>query len=276
MTETELKRRLHADVEEILAPSDLVERARLGGDRRLRRRRFAAITAGSLAVVAIAGTAVGVPAYRNRGGEAPIATPAPTQWVDPYPVRPDDPYAVLMKQDTGGDLANDSRYLADVLAVWAATRRKEQGRSRDPIGGDTWAALRGEPRIYWAGGTPAGRIAIVVQRYEVPHPNPDVKYALTGIYTTVAIVQDDAQGRPEVRGQAFPHNPQAFPVFSVQVPGKPSLVVVVGLGKRLGWGLDANTPPGKIQSLPFRDGVAVLPVPDDQIERVHIEPLPPR
>lgn len=285
MTETQLKQRLSAGVEDIDAPSDLVDRARLGGARRLRRRRFTALAASSLAVAAIAAATIAVPAVRDRADQAPVATPRPTTpWVDPITPQPNDRYAALMTKETGGDLAGDSAYLAQVLTTWHDTQRKDRGKLIDPVAGDVWAALRGEPRIYWAGSTPAGRIAIMVQHYQGPRPNSSTKTTLkdgrpnpaaksNGISTVVAMVRDDAQGRPQVREFVTAYDDFAFPYFKIQDSGKPTgLYVVVSMGKRLGW----RPPGGKVTPFVVKDGVAVAQIPTAVINRMYIDPLPAR
>lgn len=278
MTDTQLKEHLNAVVKDVEVAPDLLARARIGGAHRLRRRQFTGIAGASLAVAAVASVLIGVPAVRDhRSDRPPVATTTKTAtptgpWVDPIKTQPDDHYAVLMQHETGGDLAGDSAYLDQVRMVWGANQRAAMPRHPDPLSGDIWAALRGDPRIYWAGNTPAGRIALVVQHYKVPHPDPSVKYALTGIYTLVGIVRDDPQGRPQFGGFVFPYDPDSNPVFDVREPGRPSLFVVIGLGKRLGWGLTRK------QAVPmnFSDGVSVVQVPANIFEKVEFWELPAR
>jgi len=284
MTETQLKQQLSAGVEGIDAPPDLLERARLGGAHRLRRRRFTAVAASSLVVAAIAGATIAVPAVRDRADQAPVATPS-APWVDPITPNPYDRYAALMKKDTGGDLAGDSAYLGQVLATWHDTQRKERGHLIDPVAGDVWAALRGEPRIYWAGNTPVGRVALLVQHYQGQPPDPAVTSSVkqpphptamstpAGISTVVALVRDDAQGRPKVREFVTAYDDFSFPYFKIQEPGQPNFFyVVVGMGKRLGWGLS----PDKLTPMVFKDGVAVTKIPVAVMDQLYVGPLPAR
>jgi hypothetical protein len=271
MTETELKRRLSAGVDHIEAPPDLLDRARLGGARRLRRRRFTALAASSLAVVAIAGATIAVPAVRDRADQTPVATPT-TPWVDPITANPKDRYAPLMTKATGGDLAGDSAYRGEVLATWLRMQREGRGHLIGPIDGDDWGTLRGEPRIYWAGSTAAGRVAIVIQHYQQAGLKPGVKYPYNGILTTVGMVRDDDQGRPKYGGFVVPYDDFAFPYFEIQDPGKPDFFVVVDMGKRLGWGLTKD----KLTPFVFKDGVAVTEVPAGVIDKGYIAPLPAR
>ncbi|RZT12864.1 hypothetical protein EV649_7233 [Kribbella sp. VKM Ac-2569] len=282
MTETQLKQRLSAGVKDIDAPSDLLDRARLGGARRLRRRRFTAVAAASLAVAAIAGATFAVPAVRDRADQAQVATPTP--WTDPITPNPLDRYALLMTGETGGDLAGDSAYLAQVLATWHDTQRKDRGKLIDPVAGDVWANLRGEPRIYWAGNTPAGRIALLVQHYQVPRPSssstitpkvplPTARSTPGGILTVVAMVRDDSQGRPKVREFVTPYDDHSFPYFTIRDPGKSTFFyVIVSMGKRLGWRLSDGTATPFV----FKDGVAVTELPIALINRMYIDPLPER
>jgi hypothetical protein len=282
MTDTQLKERLAADVDDVEAPVDLLERVRAGGARRLRRRRRAGIAGSSLAVAAVAAVLIGVPTVRDRSDQAPVATPTATPtvtptgtatssgpWVDPIESEPDDHYAVLMTAETGGNLARDAAYREQILTMWQNTRAQESPKPGGPLTGNPWEALRGEPRIYWAANTPAGRMAIVVQHYRAPTPDPEVEYAQKGIYTTVALVRDDAHGRPTFQGFMRPHDPSSFPVFEVRDPGKPSYMVVVSLGRRLGWG----PTPDKLTPLVFDDGVAVQQVPDSIFEQAVVDDI---
>lgn len=263
MTETELKRRLTAEVDDIEASPEFLQRARRGGARRLRRHRFTAVGAGSLAVAAIAAVVFALPAVRDRADLGPVATPTPA-WVDPIAAQPYDRYAALMTPNTGGDLAGDRTYLDQVLAAWHAAQRTEHYDA--PGAGDLWAVLRGEPRIYWAGNTLSGRIAIVVQHYQGPRPTPgnwptkrgpSPTIISNGMSTTVGIVRDDAQGRPKFQEFVIAYDDFMVPYFKIRTAGKPELLVVVGMGQRLGWGLARD----KLTPLVFKDGVAVVQVP---------------
>ncbi|WP_410786535.1 hypothetical protein [Kribbella sp. C-35] len=278
MTETELKRRLTADVDDIEASPEFLARARGGGARRLRRRRLTAVGAGSLTVAAITAAVFALPAVRDRADQAPVATPTPA-WVDPIAAQPHDHYAALMKPDTGGDLAGNRAYLDQVLATWDDAQRTEH--FVDPVAGDLWAVLRGEPRIYWAGNTPAGRIAIVVQHYQGPRPKPgswptkrgpSPAVTSNGISTTVGIVRDDARGRPRFQEFVVAYDDFMVPYFKIREAGQPDLIVVVGMGKRLGWGLARD----KLTPLMFKDGVAAVQVPAAFAKHGYIGPLPAR
>ena len=251
MTETELKRRLSADVADIEAPPDLLDRARVGGGRRLRRRRLTALAAGSLAVAAVAGAAIGVPALRDRADQAPVATSTP--WVDPVTPAPDDPYAFLMKGETRGDLVG-TRFIDEVQATWRRAKVEQHGKFGG-IGGYFWDSMRGSARIYWAGNTPVSRVAIVLQHYQAPAPDLKVKYALHGIYTAVTLVSERGEGRPEVEAILFPI-PDRYPFFVV-TRGTTSVLVALDMGKPAGW----STMGGKPTPLHFKDGAAVVTLP---------------
>ncbi|WP_328524577.1 hypothetical protein [Kribbella sp. NBC_00359] len=252
MTETELKRRLSAGVDDIEAPPDLLDRARVGGDRRLRRRRLTALAAGVLAVTALAGAAIGVPAFRDRADQAPVATSTP--WMDPVTPAPDDPYAFLMKDETRGDLAG-THFIDEVQAAWRRAKVEQHGKFGG-IRGNFWDSLRGSARIYWAGNTPAGRVAIVLQHYQAPTPDPKVKYALHGIYTAISLVSERGESRPEVGTTLFP-NPDRYPVFVV-TKGTTSVLVALDMGKPAGWSTIGGRP---TTPLHYKDGVAVVALP---------------
>jgi hypothetical protein len=261
MTDTELKHRLTADVEDIEAPPDLLERVRTGGARRVRRRGLTVVGASTPTVAVIAAGVVGVPALRDRAVQPPVATATP--WVDPIKPAPDDDFAFLMKGDTRGDLAGNQSYLDEVLATWQATQRSQAGMPADPIGGNVSASLRGEPRIYWAGNTPAGRVALVLQHYLTPNPDPHTKYAYTGIHTLIAVISDNEQGRPQMGSTQFQHTEKQEPFFVV-TKNATNVLVAVDMGRRIGWGVD----PQHATPLRFEDGVAAVVVPPNIADRV--------
>lgn len=105
-----------------------------GGRRRRTRRRTA--VAGSMALVLAA------------GGSITVAT-----WSHSPPPLTSAPANPLLTAATRGDLAGDAAYLRDARTAFS------KGMAVAP----DVEPLIGEPRVYWAGNTPAGRVAIVVQ-----------------------------------------------------------------------------------------------------------------
>lgn len=265
---TDLKQRLIDSVEDLEAPSDLLDRARLGGTRRLRRRRFASVTGTTIAVAAIVGGAVVVPGLLDgRTPDQPAATPAP---VTPAA---DDPYKSLMQGRTRGDLAGDKAYLDQVLATWRGFSSRLFS-VREP---GAAPMLSGEPKVYWAGNTPAGRIAIVAQHVEV-RPGGNAKQGMVGVYTLVAFVADDNKGNPSVTAVLYPVPAGARLPSHVASKGGKNVLVTADVGQPAGWSAGADAK-GRQQYTPlrFEDGVSVLVLPASvDPGKLSVVPLRPR
>jgi hypothetical protein len=267
MTEIELRQRLSASVDDIEVPSDLLDRVRLGGARRLRRRRITALAGTALAVTALVGSALAVPGLLDgRALDRPAVAPAS---VTPAA---DDPYSFLMKGKTRGNLAGDTGYLGQVLTA-SVFGRESALRERAGI----TIELHGDPKVYWAGNTPSGRIAIVAQHFDV-HSQGNVKVGLKGIYTFVGFVADDNAGKPMLKGVQYPMpDADRVPTYIASKGGTDTLVAV-DIGRPAGWsaGPDAN---GRHEYTPllFEDGVSVLELPHNvDPSKVSVLPLQPR
>ncbi|TDW89375.1 hypothetical protein EV137_3169 [Kribbella pratensis] len=265
---TDLKQRLIDIVEDVEAPSDLLDRTRLGGTRRVRRRRSAILTGTTFAAAALVGGAVVVPGLLDgRTNDQPAASPAP---VTPAA---DDPYKSLMQGLTRGDLAGDKAYLDKVLATWRGSSSGLFSVRDSAVTG----ALRGDPKVYWAGNTPAGRIAIVAQHYEV-HPRGNVKLAMEGVYTLVAFVADDNKGNPSVPVVLYPLPAGGRLPSHVASKGGTNVLVTADVGQPAGWSAGADAK-GRHQYTPlhFKDGVSVLVLPASvDPAKLSVLPLQPR
>ena len=214
MTETELKNRLSASVDDIEASSDQLDRARLGGARRLRRRQFLALTTTTLAVAAVGGAAVAGPTVLDHlQNDAPAAAPVSN-----------DPYGFLMKAPTRGDLADDQAYLERVLTAWRTTHRKSENYSRG-----IFDRMRGEPKVYWAGNTPAGRVAIVAQYSDLRH-HSDIQLDREGVHTLVGFVADGKDGEPRVVADAYPAPGVGLATAFVATKGDTRTLIVLSAG----------------------------------------------
>ena len=151
MTETELKHRLSASVDDIEAPSDLLDRARLGGARRLQpapfplpdRHRRRAWPPSAASPVAGAGhlldrfkrhARLAATPRRQRPVRLPDEGPRPAET---WPVTP--------------------AYLDQALTAWRTSHRKSANDGRGIF--DRHA--RRTAKVSWAGNTPGGRAAIV-------------------------------------------------------------------------------------------------------------------
>ncbi len=250
MTETELKQRLSADVADVEAPADLLDRARTGGARRVRRRRFIAVGAVALTTVVVGGVAVAAPTVLDHRSDPPVAS-IPGQG---------DPFAFLMNGPTHGDLAGDKAYLKEVLAAWRASHSKSLNSGRG-----IFDRMQGDAKVAWAGTTQGGRAAIVVENSDLRN-HANVQLYREGVAALVGFVGDGPDGKPMVVGDDYPvpGAPQQAG-FLVGQNGKVALVVLQLPGKSIGLSLQRNyDSDGAVQriyfQLSFRDRVAVVPL----------------
>lgn len=254
MTETELKRRLSADVDSVEAPPDLLDRARAGGASRLRRRRFLAAGAVALTTVVIGGVAVAAPTILDHRSDPPVAS------------RPGegDPYAFLMNGPTRGDLAGDKAYLKQVLAAWRSSHGKSINHSRG-----IFDHMQGDAQVAWAGNTPGGRAAIVVENSDLRN-HSDVQLYHEGVAALVGYVGDDKHGKPIVIGDDYPVPGAAQQAgFVVEKNGTRALVVLQMPGKPIGASMGRTyATDGSVKRiftpLTFRDRVSVVQLPTGQ------------
>jgi hypothetical protein len=152
-------------------PTDLLDRARRAGRRRVRRHR---VLAGSLAVVLLAG-GLSVAGYASR-------PPTVTTLAAAIGER-------LLDGPTRGDLAGHPDYLR------AVTELHERARDDSPLRG---LGVTGHPagpaHVTWAGTTVSGRAAVVAQR---------MRLASGDRVVLVTFVGTGVDGRPEKVGADF-------------------------------------------------------------------------
>jgi hypothetical protein len=119
-----------------------------GGRRRQVRRR---ITATAMAVVtSVVAVTVSVAGWQSQSERLDQAT-------DPRLTEP-----------TRGELAGDEVFIADVIQAWNRSLP-------DKLGGDPPDPVTAPPHVFWAGETPAGRAAVVLQ----PWPDTPIQPATT-------------------------------------------------------------------------------------------------
>lgn len=266
MTETELQRRLSATVEAIDAPSDLVHHARQGGSRRLRRRRFISLTATALAVAAVGGVAV--------AGQNLLDLRNNDQNVAAVP-RPGDPYGFLMKGATRGDLAGDHAYLAEVLAAWKSSHATSANQSRG-----IFDDLRGAPKVAWAGNTPGGKAAVVVQQSFL-HNHDGIQLDQEGIYTLAGFIGQGADGKPALVADSYPAPKVGLATAFVAGPDrKDQALVVIDMGRKVGWSkariyTDTGSSRRDFTPLQFDGGISIVKLPTGtDLAALRISPLP--
>jgi hypothetical protein len=254
MTDTELKQRLTAAVDHVDAPSDLVHRVRKGGTSRLRRRHFTALVAAGMTLVAIAGASTVIQ-------HLPTQAPAHPNISDQGGIGSGDPYGFMMKGRTRGDLAGDKAFLAASVKAWNDSHETSVDKTRG-----IYDDLRGEPKVYWAGNTPGGRAAIVVQNSFL-HEHGNMQIDREGIHTLVGFIGTDAAGRTVYLTGTYPTPGPSLDAAVVTGPSrKQQAMVVIDLGKDMGWAYKREyTKAGgsvrKYTPLKFEDGVSVVKVP---------------
>ncbi len=191
--EDEVRQALRAATDELAPSPQLLTLATAGGRRRVLRRR-ALVACATVGVVAVAGVAV------MPKGESDFA-PATNDTRD-IAVR-------LLTRPTGGDLAGDDAFRRSAVTAW--TTRPHKGQK---------ATQLGEPRVVWAGATPPGRAAVVVQPAtllpDLPGSSPE-RGILTGV------LEQDAAG--------------VWSVYEGRYPGPLTIAFFTGPG-----GLDLVTP----------------------------------
>jgi hypothetical protein len=225
-----LLRRTAADVE---SPPGFLADVRRSGRRRLARRRL--LTGAGLAVAA---TATGGAVLRSGGGgnvDTDVADSA-------------TPFFGL---PTRGDLAADRSFLDSVRRVWSARMR----------GADLPG--RGVPHVVWAGSTPAGPAAFVIQRTHDTNPDPRQRCAAYMGFlrpTSRGLEVMGFQGLVAVDDPSYEYDEAALigadrDVLVVLDRGRP-----VEFSPELSYAADGRCV-RTFRRVEFDDGAAVLPIP---------------
>lgn len=162
MNTEDLTRALRDATEDIEPRNSFTTDVMRGGKRRQFRRRMA--VTGTLAVVMAAGVVVSVAPWAPPSPAITAAAPSP-----------------LLTAATRGDLAGDADYLRDAKTAFT----KGMAVLPDTVRPET--RLIGEPRVYWAGNTPAGKVAVVVQERE--REQGGVVYLPDGIVVDASSIQ---------------------------------------------------------------------------------------
>lgn len=209
MNETELSRLMQGATEGLELPTDLAARALAGGRRRKLRHKVVTVTTAVAASVVVVTAGVVVldeqPPKKDVGViyERPDMQQCGT--ADGQPAgQQTGAINDRLHAPTKGDLAGDEAFLAEVTTAW------RDGLSVAPAAASGYYDNRlGDPHVYWAGNTPAGRAALVLQEIDVPD-NGQTPASQTGRRTVEGLVAIDA-----VDG--------TLKLVSMQVPGKAQL-----------------------------------------------------
>ncbi|HEY6748958.1 MAG TPA: hypothetical protein VI357_24975 [Mycobacteriales bacterium] len=246
--EDDLRAALRAYTAEVDAP-DLTATVRRGAARRRRRRRLTLAAAPVLTVAVVAAAVLLVPRWTYSPQDLAAATAS-------LPAADRD----LLTRPTGGDLADDSGYLAAVEKAWARSHRSSANSDRG-----IFDHLLGSPHVVWAGRTPAGPAAVVVQLSDL-RKHENVELTREGVAVLWGFAGPGRDGAPRVVADGYP------------VPGAPDLegafidpgrrVVLVidkgNAGEEVSWGLSfSRTEKVARRWTPVRwdDGAAVLTAP---------------
>jgi len=270
-----LRERLASATRDVSAPTGIAERAAAGGRRRLRRRRVLeglATTAAALAAVAVVLPLATQDAV-DRAPRPSQRSPAPADW-SAVPPAGADVLRWLYDRPPRGDLTRDAAYLRRVVDVWGgshdASPNADRGVFRD---------LRGAPRVVWAGRTPAGPAALVVQR--AVFPAQDEGGVAPGPGTVVGFVGVDAHGAPRLVADGYRDRrgePGALSLAWFVDPGR-SVVAVLDLGVPVAWAQGWRYGADGVRDLgwtpmTFRDGAATVRVDGSRWWDVHVARRP--
>jgi hypothetical protein len=215
----------------------------LRGGRRRRIRTRAMIITGTAVLIAIVGTGLYL------------------IWHDPPPhvELADDP---RLTQPTRGDLAGDQAFVDSAARAW----RDGLQRSWNGIRG-IYDDLRGQPHVYWAGTTPAGPAAVVLQQAYL-HPRPDLNLdQVNSPQTLVGLVATDpVDGVLKLVYDQYPESGTGPPGY-FQFGPSDRTILVVDRGTPLFFSpAPLRAEDGQVrrdwQQMAITDGVAVAQLPE--------------
>jgi hypothetical protein len=270
-----LRERLVAATRHVSAPSGIAERATAGGRRRLRRRRLIeglATTAAALAAVAVVLPLTARDAADRVPGPSRRQTAPADSW-SAVPPAGADVLRWLYDRPPRGDLVRDAAYVRQVVEVWDRSHATSLNASRG-----VFRDLRGPSRVVWAGRTPAGPAAVVVQRAVFLAPAEGVA---PGVGTVVGFVGVDAGGRPRLVADGYRDRkgePGSLSLAWFVDPDR-SVVAVLDLGAPVAWAQGWRYHANGVRDLDwtrvaFRDGAATVRVDGSRWWDVHVARQP--
>jgi hypothetical protein len=194
------------------------------------------------------------------------------------PSRVDAGSDVRLQQPTRGDLATDKQFLERATVAWQDGL--PQSYNFD-LG--VFDDRRGEPHVSWAGNTPAGPAAIILQQVFV-HEDPSLPQEVWNTsQTAIGLVgTDPVDGKLRLLGDSVPWGGPTSPVGFLFGPGDRTLIALDN-------GVPAFVSPETVvaddgkssrtwEQLRFVDGVAVLQLPGGTSAsevRVQLRSAPP-
>jgi hypothetical protein len=244
--EDELRGALRAYRAALPAPPDLAGPAARGGTRRQWRRRAALVAVPAVLVAAVVVAprwAYSPPDYTSAAASLPAAEQA------------------LLTGRTGGDLAGDPAYLAAAARAWTDQHDRSDNADRG-----IFDHLLGRPTVTWAGTTPAGPAAVVVQLADL-REHENVQLTRAGVALLWGFVGPGPGGGPTLVSTAYPV-PGAPDVEAAWIGADRRTLVVVdrgNTGEQVSWGLEYDGAAGSVRRswrpVRFDDGAAVLTAP---------------
>ncbi|MFC4856706.1 hypothetical protein [Actinophytocola glycyrrhizae] len=244
MNATELREHLHGTTPGLALPPAFAETVLRGGRRRRARRRLA-VAASVVAVVAVAASATVV--TMREDAPVPVAD-------------------ARLTMPTKGDLAGDKAFLDQARHAW------QEGLPYSPEARDGYYDdLRGDPHVYWAGSTPAGRAAVVLQQVYVHRNNQVPENGLRTAEGLVAIDPGDGQLKLVTTRMIGWDEPGVADYYKFGPDDRTALIV--DNGKPLHYAFDFTVVQGDDGRRDLRfdwsqaepdDGVAIVTVPPDR------------
>ena len=232
-----LERSLRHAVSDVDTPPDFTDRVLVGGRRRRFRRRAGMATAAAAVTVLVGGLAASTPAW--------LAGPDNAVPADPR-----------MSEPTRGELAKDAAFLDKVLDRWRAEALSSLDRAGDE-GKDCWEFTK-PPHVYWAGNTPAGPAALVLQPSRTTpatcsiEPGSPTWLGLVGTKPNDQAIHvlEMVTGSDRYNPEVFAFGPKASTLIATQASGARLLSPRIDVGPD-------GTMTRRTQLLAFHDGVAV-------------------
>jgi hypothetical protein len=217
-----------------------------GGRRRQFRRRMVMATSAATAVALLGGGTYVV--VHQDGTEQTTAA--------------DDP---LLTQPTKGDLAGDQEFLAQAITEWRT------GLTHSPFADQNiYDDMRGEPHVYWAGNTPAGKVAVVAQQVNIHLTNP-ARQNENGPRTAAGLVAiDPKDGKLKLVTDQWEDgdaSPQTNRVGDFRFGPDDRTVLITTNGKPIYYSTEPLLRDNKLvrdwHRMPEKDGVALVELPED-------------
>lgn len=247
--EEELRTALRAHTADVTAPPGLAADVRRGAARRRLRTRLTVAATPLAVIAAVAAGAVALPrlTYDAPDPESVAAALSGSE-------------RTLLSQATEGDLAGDESYLTAVTEAWQRSHRRSPNADRG-----IFDHMLGSPTVVWAGRTPAGPAAVVVQVADL-REHDNLQLERQGPALLWGYVGPGPDGVPALAADAYP------------VPGAPDVEgALIGPARRVLLVADRGRPVEVSfartytgdgyarrdwRPLRFAGGVAVVAVPD--------------